>query len=85
MLFFPKRDVPGCGSRNQSNKTARFFHIQIKKMELNTAIEVINGSDRSSDEKKHLRKLVSNGGLLPARFAGTPNFDEILDDFPVLG
>jgi hypothetical protein len=55
------------------------------RMELNAAIEVINGSDRSSDEKKHLRKLVSNGGLLPARFAGTPNFDEILDDFPVLG
>jgi hypothetical protein len=54
-------------------------------MELNTAIEVINGSDRSSDEKKHLRKLVRSGGLMPATFAGTPNFDEILDDFPVLG
>jgi hypothetical protein len=52
-------------------------------MEVNTAIEVINGSDRSSDEKKHLRKLVRNGGLVPATFAEAPNFDEILDDFPV--
>lgn len=54
-------------------------------MEVNTAIGVINSSDRSPDEKKHLRKLVSNGGLLPARFAGIPNFEEILDDFPVPG
>ena len=54
-------------------------------MEVNTAIEVINSSGRSADEKKHLRKLIRNGGLLPASFAGTPNFDEILDDFPVHG
>lgn len=52
-------------------------------MEVSTAIEVINNSDRSYNEKKHLRKLVRNGGLVPATFDAVPNFDEILGDFPV--
>jgi hypothetical protein len=52
-------------------------------MDVNDAIQIINDSDRQPDEKSHLRRLVSSGGILPARFNGNPNYDEILADFPV--
>ena len=43
----------------------------------------LNSSDRTSAEKKHLRILVIRSGrILPASFAGSPDFDEILGDFP---
>jgi hypothetical protein len=51
-------------------------------MEVNVAVAVINSSDRTSAEKKHLRTLVRSGRILPASFAGSPDFDEILGDFP---
>ena len=54
-------------------------------MDINAAIKVINASDRRADEKSHLRRLVRKGGLLPATFAGAPDFDEILQDFPMEG
>jgi hypothetical protein len=52
-------------------------------MDVNGAIEIIKGCDRSAEEKLHLRRLVGNGTILPARFAGTPNFADILEEFPV--
>jgi hypothetical protein len=52
-------------------------------MDVNDAIEIINNSDRQPSEKSHLRRLVSTGGILPARFNRNPNYDEILADFPV--
>ena len=51
-------------------------------MDVNGAVAVINTSHCSSEEKKHLRTLVRSGGILPASFAGTPDFEEILEDFP---
>ena len=53
-------------------------------MDLNDAIAVINNSQRNSEEKKHLRRLLRTSGISPASFAaGTPDFDEILEDFPI--
>jgi hypothetical protein len=52
-------------------------------MDINSAINVINGSDRTADEKKHLRKLVRSGALVPSAFDGIPNFDEIIEDYPI--
>lgn len=51
-------------------------------MDVNAAVAVINTSHCNSEEKKRLRTLVRTGGILPASFAGTPDFDEILEDFP---
>jgi hypothetical protein len=51
--------------------------------DMDGAIEIIKGCDRSAEEKLHLRRLVGDGAILPARFAGTPNFADILEEFPV--
>eukprot|EP01036_Dinobryon_divergens_P032674 gene32674-42316_t len=51
-------------------------------MDVNDAVAIINSSKCNSEEKNHLRTLVRTGGILPASFAGTPDFDEILKDFP---
>jgi hypothetical protein len=51
-------------------------------MDVNGAVAVINSSKCNSEEKKHLRTLVRTGRILPASFAGTPDFNEILKDFP---
>jgi hypothetical protein len=52
-------------------------------MDINSAIDVINGSRRSSDEKKHLRQLVRSGKVLASVFYGTPDYDEIIEDYPI--
>ena len=52
-------------------------------MDVNDAIAVVNNSQRNSEEKKHLRRLLRTSGISPASFAGTPDFDEILEDFPI--
>lgn len=51
-------------------------------MKVNEAIKIVNKCDRSPLEKSHLRGLIRNGGILPDTFAGTPDFAEILEDFP---
>jgi hypothetical protein len=51
--------------------------------DMDGAIEIIKGCDRSAEEKLHLRRLVRDGAILPARFAGTPNFADVLEEFPV--
>ncbi len=52
-------------------------------MDINGAVNVINASNLSDPEKSHLRRLVRKGGILPASFEGTPDFNEILNDFPL--
>jgi hypothetical protein len=46
-------------------------------MDINSAINVINGSNINPDEKKHLRKLVPNGTLVPGAL------DEIIEDYSI--
>lgn len=53
-------------------------------MDINGAIAVIDASPLSPEEKRHLRRKVRTGGILPGRFAGMPNFAQILEDFPVV-
>jgi len=53
-------------------------------MDLNDAVQTINDSDRQPEEKAHLRRLVRSGAILPSNFLGIPNYDEILDDFPMI-
>jgi hypothetical protein len=47
------------------------------------AIVVIDRSNRSAAEKEHLRQLVGGMRLSAEYFAGTPDFDKILTDFPL--
>jgi hypothetical protein len=54
-------------------------------MDVNSAINVINGSDRTPDEKNHLIRLVYAGKLVPNAFDGIPNYDQILEDYPIEG
>lgn len=81
---FEFRFLNPMGTRSRSHGPAAHSAITTLNMEVSTAIEVINNSDRSYNEKKHMRKLVRNGGLVPATFDAVPNFDEILGDFPVV-
>jgi hypothetical protein len=54
-------------------------------MDINSAINVIDGSDRTPDEKNHLKRLVYAGKLVPNAFDGIPNYDQILEVFPIEG
>jgi hypothetical protein len=47
------------------------------------AVDVINGSNLSEEEKTHLRRLVCGMKLSPELFEGVPNFGQILHYFPV--
>jgi hypothetical protein len=46
------------------------------------AIDVIDGSNLNAEEKRHLRRLDGGLNLSPDLFEGTPNFGQILSDFP---
>lgn len=52
-------------------------------MDINSAIAVITVSDRTDAEKSHLRKLVFGGKLVPNAFVGFPNYEQILQDYPI--
>jgi hypothetical protein len=52
-------------------------------MNINGAVSAINASNLSGGEKSHLRRLVRKGEILPAAFEGIPDFNEILNDFPL--
>jgi hypothetical protein len=54
-------------------------------MDFNSAINVIGGCDRTPDEKNHLKRLVYAGKLVPNAFDGIPNYDQILEVYPIEG
>jgi hypothetical protein len=54
-------------------------------MDINSAINVINGSDRTPDEKSHLKRLVFAGKLVSNAFDGIANYDQILEVYPIEG
>jgi hypothetical protein len=54
-------------------------------MGVTDAIKKINASDRTAEEKRHLRILVGNkNGIQPELFDGIPNYDKILSDYPMI-
>ena len=59
--------------------------VRYMMVPVNDAITKINDSSLSTQEKKHLRRMVSlnTGGINPSRFDGSPNFTQILEDFPI--
>jgi hypothetical protein len=54
-------------------------------MDINSAINVINGSDRTPNEKNHFKRLVFAGKLVPNAFNGIPIYDQILEIYPIEG
>jgi hypothetical protein len=54
-------------------------------MDINSAINVINGSDRTPIEKNHFKRLVFAGKLVPNAFDGVPIYDQILEIYPIEG